>query len=288
MEENDYNLGTREDVGDLYSAGIGYVIIPPDTDRTKYITECYKFSTVSIISEFNGVSNRVPIDSFSLNFIQFPDDVNKFGSAVSFLLDPVHKKPIIVGIYKKQDERNDLKEHQFKFKRDFNGNVVEITGSPDGKYLALNVSADSGGEVSINLKSKDESGKVSINVDGDCLINSLSDTTIRQYGKLTLETFDRGNDEEKTIEEHTSEGRSIYSKNERLLTENLLINDGKENFILGQLFKAYVKELVTEIANATVSTSIGQQPLINKLEILEFAKDIKIDEFLSKIAFIDK
>lgn len=286
MQENDYNLGVRPDAGEMYSAGIAYVVIPSGVDRAKYITQCYKTSTVSIYSEFNGFSNRVPIDTFTLNFVEFPSDINTFGTAVSFLLEPIHKKPIIVGRYNKQDELCDLKENQFKFKRELNGNFVEIAGSPDGKYLAINVGADKAGEVLINVSSNDESGKVSVKVDGECTITALTDTTLKQYGKLSFVTVNKDDDTEATIEEHTSKGRTVYSEEENINTSKLSINNGDQSFILGQLFKSFLTDFITEVAGSTVTTSLGEMPLLNAEKITAY-KD-KIDKFLSTVAFLDK
>jgi hypothetical protein len=288
MDEINYNLGVRPDTSEMFSCGIAYVVIPSDVDRAQYIRECFKTSTVSIYSEFNGFSNRVPIDIFSLNFIEFPDLPNQFGSAVSFTVDSVHKKPIIKGIYLKQDEICDIKEHQFKFKRHFKGNVVELVGSPDGKYMGINVMADKGGEVFLNLKSNDSSGKININVDGDCNITSLNNTSVKQFGTLSLITANRENQKEATIEEHTSTSRTVITKEEEINVERFSINNGEENFVLGQLFKKFLQKLIEEIAGATVTTNLGQMPLINKNKILEYSKDEKIDEFLSTIAFLDK
>lgn len=289
MEDNQfYNLGTKGDPSEVYSNGLAYIVIPADIDRAKYIAECFRTSTVSIYSEHNGYSNRVPIDKFSLNFINFPKNKEDFGSAVSFKCDPVHKRAIIDGVYFTSDELCDLQENQFKFKRTLGSNFVEIVGSPQGKYLALNVNADQGGDILINVKSEDNSGKVSINVDGDCSVTSLTNTTLKQFGKLSLITVDADNDEQATVEEHTSTGRNIFSDNENLHTDVYKINDGNENFVLGQLFKKFMKEFIEEVSNATVNTSIGQMPLINKLKIAEYATDEKLDKFLSTVGFIDK
>lgn len=288
MEESSYNLGVRPDASLMFPSGIAYVVIPSDVDRSTYIRECFKTSTVSIFSEFNGFTNRVPVDIFTLNFIDFPDNVNQFGSAVSFVVDPVHKKPIVIGMYNKQDELCDLKEHQFKFKRHLNGNVVEIVGSPDGKYLGINVSADKGGEVFLNVKSHDSSGKVNINVDGDCNLTALNNTSIKQFGVLSLITANRDDQDEATVEEHTSTSKTIFTKEEEHNVDKFLINNGEENFMLGQAFKKFVKALINEIASATVTTQLGQMPLINKEKIMKYADDDQIDKFLSTLAFLDK
>lgn len=286
MQESNYNLGVRQDAAELFSAGIAYIIIPPDVPREQYIRECYKTSTVSIYSEFNGVSNRVPVDTFTLNFIEFPDTQESFGSAVSFLLEPVHKKPIIVGKYNKADELADLKEHQFKFSRELNGNFVELSGSSKSKDLAISVNADEGGEISINVKSRDNSGSVKINVDGNCYISSTNDTVLKQCGQLSLITVDKDNEEQATVEEHTPSGRHIISREEKLDTERLVINSGEENLVLGQKLKTFLEKLITEISNTSVITALGRMPILNRLQVEEFKKHT--DEFLSEVGFIDK
>ena len=284
--ENKYNLGTRMPEGEFYQAGIAYVILPSDVDREKYIRECYKTSTVSIYSEFNGFSNRVPIDKYSLNFVKFPVVKGEYGSAVKYSIDTVHNKPIINGIYFTADEISDLVEHQFKFKRELNGNFVEITGSSDGKYLGINVGADEAGEVYINVKSKDESGKVNINVDGECNITSLHNTTLKQYGKLSFVTQNKDDDEESTVEEHTTTSRTIITKEENIFAEKLNINNGDQNFVLGKKLIEFLDDFITEVGNITTTTSVGQQPILNKVQILGFKK--KTEALLSSIGFIDK
>jgi hypothetical protein len=284
--ENQYNLGTRTPIGEYYQSGIAYVIIPSDVDRAKYIRECYKTSTISIYSEFNGVSNRVPIDKYSFNFVKFPNEIGQYGSAIKYSIDSVHNKPIIDGLYFKADEISDLVEHQFKFKREFNGNIVEIVGSPDDKYLGINVGADKEGEVYINVKSKDESGKVNINVEGECNITSLQNTTLKQYGKLSFVTANKDNDEESTVEEHTSKSRTIITEEENIITDKFNINNGNQNFVLGKNLKEFLDDLITDIGNITTTTSIGQQPILNKETILGYKK--KTEALLSSIGFIDK
>lgn len=286
MAENNYNLGVRPDASEMLPAGIAYVVIPSDVDRARYIKECYKTSTVSIYSEYNGFSNRVPIDTYTLNFVEFPNEVNKIGTAVAFLLDPIHKKPIIVGSYNKQDELSDLKENQFRFKKELNGNFVELVGSSDGKYIGINVGADEAGEVFINIKSKDESGKVNINVEGECNITSLTNVTLKQFGKLSFITENKDDQSEVTVEEHTSKGRTVQSEEENIITQKFNINNGKENFVLGQKLKSFLDDLITEIGNITTTTQLGQMPILNKEQVLSYKERTK--DLLSAIGFIDK
>ncbi len=288
MQESTYNIGIQQDAGEMFAAGIAYIILPSDVTREQYIRECYKTATVSIYSEFNGFTNRVPIDIYSLNFVKFPLERKQYGSAVSFIVNPISNTPLITGIYFKGDETaSELNEHQFTFKRDFNGNVVEISGSPKDNCLVLNVnSSDVGGQLQINVKSNDESGKVSINVDGDCEINSLNKTILRQFDSLQMITQNRDDEYELTYEEHTPTGRHIMSGEEKLDTDSFIINDGEEPFVLGQKLKTFLDDFIDELSRITVTTSLGQMPILNKAQVTEFKK--KTEPLLSEIAFIDK
>ncbi|MDB5206537.1 MAG: hypothetical protein JWR72_1612 [Flavisolibacter sp.] len=286
MEENSYNLGVRSDEGKMFTAGIAYVIIPSDVTREQYIRECYKTKTVSIYSEFNGYTNRIPIDQYSLNFVKFPLDKKQYGSAVCFVINPIENRPIITGIYFKGDEVSDLQENQFTFKRELNGNIVEISGSPQDKFLTLNVISAVNGEISINVKSEDESGKININVDGDCNITSLNKTTLKQFDSLLFITQNRDDENELTFEEHTPTGRHIMSAEEKLDTESYIINDGKENFVLGQKLKTLFDDFITEVGETTVTTTLGKMPILNKAQVLKFKE--RTDEILSTVGFIDR
>jgi len=286
MDESNYNLGTRPAIGEAYSAGIAYVIIPSDIGREKYIRECYRTSTVSICSEHNGVNHRVPVDLFTLNFIKFPKAVSEIGSAVTFKTDPVHKSPIIDGIYFKADEISNLKEHQFRFRRELNNKFVEIIGSPDGNYLGLNVKADTGGEVYIKVNSEDKSGKLSVDIAGDVNLSTSGNTNITQQGSLNLTTVNKDDEQDFSALIQDSDSHEFFDKEHIVNTGKLNINYGEEPFILGSKWKKFMDDFIDQVGNSTVTTAIGQMPLLNKAQILEFKEKTK--ELLSKVGFIDK
>lgn len=308
MEENNYNVTTRNHAGEMHPSGISYIVIPSDVDRSKYINECFATNTVSIFSEHNGYSSHVPIDKNSLNFIVFPKTVKDFGSPVSFKCDPIHQVPFIDAIYFGTDEISELVENQFKFKRKFNNNVVEIVGSPEGKYVGINVIADVEGEVFINVRSKDKSAKFTVNVDGDSVINSGGNLMVRQFDKFTSVTADPDNKDQFTVHEQTSTDHTFYSDNHEINADNVTvrsdniltegkkvnfkkveefkINDGKEPYILGKKWAKFMKDFIKEVGSSTTSTAIGQMPLLNAEQITAYQD--KVDELLSEIVFIDK
>ena len=55
------------------SVGIGYIIVPPDVDRQKYIDTCYAKETVSMYLDFGGfsVNNvRISVDALNLRTLE--------------------------------------------------------------------------------------------------------------------------------------------------------------------------------------------------------------------------
>lgn len=286
MEENNYNLGIRVDSGEKYASGIAYIVIPSDIDRDVYIRECYKSSTVSIYSEHNGYNNRVSIDKYSLNFIEFPLAVGKFGTPVSFSVHPVMNMPVINGVFFNTDELSELEEHQFKFKRKLDENFVDISGSPKGKYVGVNVSVDEGGEVYINVRSRDLSGKVNIHSDGDVNIVATNNVRLTQYNKFECITASTEDDSEYSVHEQTSTEESFSNNKHNIYTDKLNINEGEEPFVLGKKFAAFMKDFIDQVGSITTTTALGQMEILNKAQVLEFKN--KVDDLLSEIAFIDK
>jgi hypothetical protein len=234
MQESSYNITTRENIKEAYSAGIAYIVLPSDIDRDTYIAECYRSGRVSIYSEHNGFFNRIAIDRYSLNFIKFPDSLKEFGSAVSFILEPVSKRPIITGIYFKTDEISTLQEHQFSFNRELRGNKVEVTGSPEGKYLHLNVIADEAGEITIKVISKDQSANINLEVDGDVNITASANTNIRLYNQFNLSTISPTDNEQLTIFEQSQHSHTFIDDKHNVNTDKFSINAGEEPFVLGK------------------------------------------------------
>ncbi|MBC7948985.1 MAG: hypothetical protein H7Y42_13960 [Chitinophagaceae bacterium] len=286
MRDASYNLGVNPIHAKVWSAGIAFVIIPSDVDRAEYIAECFRTSTVSIFSEHNGYSNRVQIDLFSLNFVNFPTETNEFGSAVAFTIEPVSKRPFITGIFFKDDQISQLKEHQFRFRRELDGNIVELMGSPQDGFLGFNVKAVNGGEVAISVESDDDSGKLNVTIDGDINLQALGNTTIKQFNKLSIVTVDRDNENELSIFEQNSTQHEFFDKEHKVNTQKFSINNGQEPLILGKVWKKFMDDCIDEIGKSTVLTPLGQMPLLNKAQIIAFKE--KTSSMLSEIGFINK
>lgn len=262
-----------------HKIGRGYIAIPSDFNRVSYIRDCYTNMWVSIITEDGGFMNRVPIPPDVLNFVEFPDLPSQLGSPIVFNVDDMTNNPIIVSRYNKQDNLGDGKEYQFKFKRQYRDKVVEISGSPKDNALNLIVNgANNGGKLNIILHSNDKSSSFNARVAG--VIDFQAQDTISTTGvnKTSFQTFDTNYKSSSVFEQ--------LPNSHRFISGNFNINDGKENFLLGQKWKKLMSDLIDEVANSTVSTSIGQQPLVNAEKITNFKT--RLDEALSLVGYLNK
>ena len=56
--------------------------------------------------------------------------------------------------------------------------MVEIVGSPKGKYVGINVVADQDEEIFLNVRGKDKSAKVTIDDEGICEIKANQECSL--------------------------------------------------------------------------------------------------------------
>jgi len=275
------SIGTTPIGGENFPSGIGYIVLPPDIDREEYIALCYRSKSVSIRIEDGAFYKRVSIPEYLMSYIDFPEKKGEIGSPVYYISNPVRNQLYIVSVYSADSENiSDLSEKEFKIKRTFQGNQVEISGSPKQNYLGLKVDSQEGsGQLYLKVISKDNSGKLLLEVSGDLELISNSKTTLKSLGSTEIVTYDPG-DKEKFTSIRQSE------KQTDVTSEKVVINDGDEPFLLGKKWKAFMKDLITEISNITTTTALGTQPVINKAQLLQYIQ--KLDDNLSQEAYLKK
>ena len=264
--------------GYKWAAGIAYVAIPKDLSREEYIASCYKQGLISIRTEDGGFYNRVPVDKQTFNFIEFPETSDENGSVVVYITEPIHQQPMVVGIVSANNQLTDLKEHQFKFKRIFKDNFVEIVGSAKGGYVGINVDAENDAEVFININNQNKDAKLNINVSGSVEIHSSKDMVLSRYGEYMNETTD---EEDESI---NSYHKQTVTTNE-FQNEKFIINDGEEPITLGNSLKDILDDLFDLLSKATTVTMLGAQPLSTAVQIGKLKA--RTDAILSKVSFTD-
>jgi len=268
---NEFNsVGKTGQSGEQWSVGIAYIALPSDVEREIYIRECYQNSRVSIWSEDAGFLNRVPIDSDTINFIEFPEVLEKFGTAVVFVTEPIHKQPIIIGRLPKTDELGELKENQFKIKRKLGNKIVEISGSPEKGVLNLIVNAESeGGSINISLVNVNDNGELSLSVAGDVKIDATGNIEFLQKKRFYVNTVgEDGKDDSEASYEQTSEEHRFGGK-------KIIVNEGEDPMVLGNALNKILGQFIDKVAAITVTTVLGVSPILNAPDVLLLKKDLK-------------
>lgn len=272
------NIGQQPIVGKKWAAGVAYVACPKDLDRDEYIAGCYKQGLISIRTEDGGFYNRVPVSLWAFNFIEFPEDNDKNGSTVAYITEPVHQQPMVIGLINKNNELIDLVEHQFKLKRKYNDNFVEIVGSAKGGYLGINVDAEDDAQVFINVINKNKTAKLDIQVDGEIITHTTGGGTHTRYGEYNNQTTDENDESQFASHKQTTTSNEFQN-------DEFKINDGTDPITLGNKLKALLDDFFDEIYISTVPTQAGLQYLTNREALHKYKERTK--EFLSEISFTD-
>jgi hypothetical protein len=197
--------------------GRGYIIVPTNIDRTKYISQSYRKEKVSIMLDDGGspifdclISKNV------LQEIKFPDSSDELGSCVVFVKEVFYDKPIIVGVLSKGDESQLLEENMFKKKVSSDDASVVITGRGDTGDLFIDVDSDvdSGGNIYINLRNSDSSAKFNVNCFGDMSLYSEGNLELKSTDTVNLKRTESNSDGEVTVAEVTLDGNGlVYEDN---------------------------------------------------------------------------
>lgn len=160
----------------------GYIVIPSNVDRDDFVENCFRREKITIlIEDGGGVINDCYITKQALKDIEFPtksisDKLNGnailtdsfLGSAVTFINEPYHDQPIIIGTTSKVDESGLLREGVFKLFKFKDGKFVSIQGDVQSGTISIDVSGgENDGSLNINVRNNNETAKLNVNVRGD-------------------------------------------------------------------------------------------------------------------------
>jgi len=260
-----------------YSVGVGYIAIPVDIDRDKYIGLCYKTNTVSILCDDGSFFNRIPIPSSILGFIDFPKNVRDFGTAVLYVNEPIKNQLFIVSLVESPIEIGDMTENQFKWKRKWGNNLVEISGSGKEKYVSITVDGEEGeSNFIVSVKNKSKTGKVLIETDGEIKLSTNQKLSLETFKEFIVSTLSKNEIlalYKQSEEEHYFEGKKFR------------INKGDEAMLKGNKTKDFLEELLTTISKITVTTSLGVMPIMNLQDFILLKEKLKL--LLSEKSFLE-
>lgn len=262
-----------------YTIGFAYIALPNDIEREVYISDCYKNSWVSLIMEDGGFFNRVPISPEILSFIRFPLKPQEVGTPVLFGTDEIYKQPTVLTRLQERSELGDSKEHQFKFKRKYDDQLVEISGSAKTGQLNFIVNgATKPAKINVSVMSDKNDSELNLDVAGNVNVKATGSISLSPQKTFNSTTIDPESENQTTFEQTSTEHHFENKK--------LIINKGDDPLVLGNELKSFLGDFIDEVSKIKIATSIGLQPIVNKVQVIALKK--KLNTFLSKVMFTDK
>lgn len=258
------------------NAGIGFVIIPIDVDRGKYIENCYSTCKIDISGgNLYGVLSDVLVDKKALQEIRFPagTDDDLYGSPVFWVLDEYNQVPIVVSVFNEDNEYFDLIEGQARiFKQSGNKSVDVSFDAQNSMYsLILIGDADTPSTYNIKVVSENQNSKINIytddelNVEAGKIVSAISGEEVRvkvikdenTSAELAYKIEDglSYKDEfENEIQANNDGVRIKTDKDIKLEADSKVIhNGGSQPMVLGDTLKQLLENLITAITTITVT-----------------------------------
>lgn len=166
----------------------GYIVLPKDSDRDKFIEQCYRWERVSILIERGGgMIHECYITKTALSEVEFPLEYNKLGSCIVFLTDPFSGHPVIFGVLSKEDESQLLREGFFKLTKSYVGSVVTISGDAKRGIIDLSVSGGTVSQLNISVTNEDKTAVVNVRCNGSINIETENILSLKSSKTATLE-----------------------------------------------------------------------------------------------------
>lgn len=290
-------LGIHKPLDFKGSAGVGYVVIPRDTNRQEYIENCYRTQTVTIqggygYSEFG----QVYVSQSAMQEIEFPSGIegaDRYGSAVVWVRDDATRAPIIVATIRRQDAYYALGEGTKRIAVGMeNGSSVEIFMNRDGS-LSISVvgSNESAAQATIRVSSPNADSQLAVECDNEIAISAGKKISITTPGTVEAR-FVNDQMEEKTVIRFEP-GKGLEYKDEfdnqitaqdskiNIVSKEISHNDGSQPMVLGDKLSDFISDFLDAVMKLTVVTPAGTSTI--PVNVADFAAlKMRFDEFKSK------
>lgn len=264
-------------------AGIGYIAIPDDIDRDKYVEDCYRTNSVTIFGGIHyGFFHNVFVDVDSMQKIKFPKDSKSFGSPVMWVNVPVFNKPAIIAVFKYTDDYEALEEQSTHNLLERNGRHITVSKRANDATIDIHIRGDSEmpGALNLNIINDNKTSELNVYVTGKTTLSSTEQLTLRSDKKLELIVVDRNS--KKKLDLTYEDGVGLHYKdefeNEITLKKDLVeIISSKDmtlknnNYSIKELFD----DIIDEVSKSTVQTALGVMPLLNKAQIILLKEKVK-------------
>lgn len=256
-------ISREKKINRTYSSGVGYIVIPANEDRTKYVKSCYRKERVAIkLDDGGGIIQSCYILTNVLREIHFPDNPGQIGSCVAFISDEFNSRPIVVGVVSKISETQLLEENVYKKSiSSKEGRVdVEMNGNTGEMFINVDSHFENGGSVYINLNSKNNTSKFNVNCFGDISVYSEGDTSLETLKTTNIQCSYLEGDEKKVASRvnltqdgflyEDRKGNSIQIEGEAISIKpksRLNLFEGKSPIPKGDVLKKQLEEVTGRI-----------------------------------------
>ena len=271
----DYNIGQIPFGDEKWACGIAYVTIPSDVDRGTFIYESIRKGTITIKTEDGGIFRNCPVSKNVFNYLSWPQRYQDNGTPVFYVTEPKHQQPVVIGALNFNDEIVDHNENEFRISRERLNSLVQIIGNSENGDLLFMVQGDERSNLNIRLSHPDNKSELSIDIDGVYDIKATKNIETSSQTNITNRVGE-SEDDASVIDQTSSEVNVRVPK--------FILNDGEEAMVLGNMWKDFMDSFIDEIASSTVTTSLGQMPLLNAAQITRFKT--RTEEILSEYGFL--
>lgn len=240
--------GSRETVSEWK------VCIPEGKDRAEYIKDCYLTGRVSLKNGNGEYEHGVRVGKLAMQEIDFPENIESFGSDVICLTSPYSKRLTVVDVFYNSDQYQRQEEGQFTFLKKVGLGSAAVIVDGNGNITATINGDEDNGVFTINVTNENRAGKLRINVNGDFLIENDGNYSVKSSTSIKAE-FNNG-----TVS-------NVLELNEN----GILVNGAEEPILLGNK----VADLFTAILDQLGQESAGPYPLLGNPLYLQLKEQIE-------------
>lgn len=274
MSDLNYNIGQIPVNDTKWSCGVGYVAIPSEIPRDVFIYDSIREGTIMIRTEDGGHYRNCPVSKNIFDEIEWPERTEENGTPIFYVTEPKHQQPVVVGAFNYNDEIIDRGEYEFRMTRQYQNSLVQIVGNSQNSELVFYLQGDVRSDLNIRLANENDRGKLIIDIDGIYSLKSTKNISIFSQESIRQKVGDSEDNSTAIIQDPSQIN---------IRAHKFIVNDGEQAIMLGNMWKEFMDTFIDIVSKSTVSTAIGQMPLLNAAQIAEFKN--RTEEILSEYSF---
>lgn len=226
--------------------GIGYVAVPKNTDKEKYIKDCYRRNVVTIYGgQFNPIFYDVSVSVEAIQQIKFPTKKGAYGSPVLWLNIPKYNKPVIIAVFKSDDDFYALEPESWRVTRTQGENFVDATFKTSDGSMNFNIQTAKGvkGKYNIRVSNGDDTCEYNLYVKGIIKLQASKEVQIISDEVFDVSIIDDNGDKKGHI--RYEKGKGLTYEDE--FKNSILAKDGKVEIITKNKSKITQEENKTTV-----------------------------------------